>query len=248
MSLYDFPPLSWLITIANTAITTLTDLLVPLAGADSAALAVVLLTLGVRTLLLPVARSQLRAGRVRQKLAPRIAELRSRHGDDPTELNRRTMELYAAEGASPLGGCLPVLAQAPVLMAVYGLFVLPTIGGTPNPLLDHTWWGVPLDSALLAQVSSGAVAPVAAAIHLTLIVMIAAVALASRQLLPQPAVASPTTSGGPDLTTMTRVLSLMPLMTAAVAAVVPLAAALYLATTTLWTMGERLVLNRLLQE
>lgn len=247
MSFYDFPPLSWLITIADTAITTLNELLAPLAGADSAALAVVLLTVGVRTLLIPVARSQLKAGRVRQKLAPELAELRRRHGDDPAQLNRSTMELYAAEGASPLGGCLPVLAQAPVLMAVYGLFVLPTIGGAPNQLLDHTWLGVPLDSALFGQLTTGALTPIAAVIHLVIIVLIAAVALVSRRLLPQPELA-PQASGGPDLTRMSAVLGLLPLMTAVIAAVVPLAAALYLATTTVWTLGERLVLNRLLRD
>src|SRR5699024_5083271 len=53
-----------------------------------------------------------------------------------------------------------------------------------------------------------------------------------------------TPAGMPNMAGMTKMLSYLPFMTAVIAAVVPLAAALYLLTTTSWTLGERLVLNR----
>jgi YidC/Oxa1 family membrane protein insertase len=134
-------------------------------------------------------------------------------------------------------------------MAVYGLFILPTVDGHDNGLLARTLLGIPLGDGLVGLVSSGAVTWGSAAVFAGIMVVIAVVAQASRRLLTPPAV--PTSSGpsaGPDLSGLTRALSFLPFMTAVVAAFVPLAAALYLMTTTAWTLGERLVLMRILRD
>ncbi|HIT76753.1 MAG TPA: membrane protein insertase YidC [Candidatus Avipropionibacterium avicola] len=246
MNIYEFAPIRALITAADWLVTSLSDLLTPITGADSAAVAIVLLTLIVRCLLVPVGRSQVRASAVRQRLAPKIAVLKEKYGDDREALQKNLMQLYADEKASPMAGCLPVLAQMPVLMAVYGLFVVPTIGGQPNALLDHTLFGLPLGQGLLGQLQAGAFTPATAAVYAVILVVIAVVAQASRRLLaPQPAQPSPMAEPGmPDLSAMTKVLGFLPFMTVVFAAIVPLAAALYLMTTTVWTFTERLVLTR----
>lgn len=247
MNIYEFAPIKALIVAADWLVTGLSDLLTPLTGADSAALAIVLLTLIVRILLIPVGRSQVRATVVRQRLAPKIATLREKYGDDREALQKNLTQLYADEKASPMAGCLPVLAQMPVLMAVYGLFIVPTIGGQPNDLLSHTLFGLPLGQGLLGQIQAGTVTMTAVAVHAVILVVIAVVAQASRKLLnpqptPQP---TPTPQPGmPDLSGMTRMLGFLPFMTVVIAAFVPLAAALYLMTTTGWTFAERLVLTR----
>ena len=136
----------------------------------------------------------------------------------------------------------------PVLMAVYGLFILPTIDGHPNELLSHTFLGVPLDTGFVSQIGSGAVTLGSAGVFAAIIAVIAVVAQASRRLLmPPPAVAPQVREPGvPDLSGLTRVLTFMPFLTAVIAAFAPLAAAVYLMTTTVWTLGERVILNRLL--
>ncbi|QZY51531.1 YidC/Oxa1 family membrane protein insertase [Leucobacter tenebrionis] len=253
MSIYEFPPIKILINAAYWIVTSLSEILEPVAGAYSAAVAIIVLTVVIRAILVPVGRSQVKANVMRQRLAPQIAELRRRHQKNPEVLQRKTMELYAAEKASPFAGCLPVLAQTPVLMAVYGLFILPEIDGHPNELLSHTFFGVPLDAGFIGQIGAGTVSWGSAAVFLTIMVLIAVVAQASRRLLaqPQPETASQPQSqqpaGMPDLTGMMRVLSFMPFMTAVIAAFVPLAAGLYLLTTTAWTLGERLILTRIYQ-
>lgn len=257
MNIYEFAPIKALIAAASWLVNGISDLLEPLAGASSAALAVIVLTLLVRAILIPVGVSQVRAGITRERLAPRIAALRERYGKNPELLQRKTMELYAEEKASPFAGCLPVLAQMPVLMAVYGLFILPEIGGSPNGLLGHSLLGIPLGDSLAGQIGSGTLTLPHAAVFVGIMVVIAVVAQASRRLLmpaqpeqPTPAPARRSKPGEPampDLSGMMRAMSFMPFMTAVIAAFVLLAAALYLMTTTTWTLGERLVLGKVLR-
>lgn len=250
MNIYEFFPVNLLIEAAYWLVTTLSTILEPIAGVESAAAAIVLLTLSVRALLIPVGRSQLKASIARQRLAPQIAELRRRHRKNPELLQRKTMELYAREKASPFAGCLPVLAQTPVLMAVYGLFILPRIGGHANDLLTHTFLGVPLDASLAGQIGAGAMTGASAAVFATIMVLIAIVAYFSRRLLApaslSPEAALPQQEGAPNLAGLMRALSFLPFLTAVFAGFVPLAAALYLLTTVMWTLGERLILQRTL--
>ncbi|MBF0816135.1 membrane protein insertase YidC [Microbacterium paludicola] len=245
MNIYDLAPVQALLSAASWAVGQLSILVQPLVGEGaSAAVAVVLLTLLVRTALIPVGISQARAARTRRRLAPRLAELQRRHRRQPEILQRKVAELYASEKASPLQGCLPVLAQAPILLAVYGIFVHPRIGGAPNELLAHAVFGVGLGDSLVGGIVAGTASAASIAVFAVLIAVIAVVAQLSRRLqpveLPVGGAAAPGAEG------LVRVVSLLPFATAAIAAFVPLAAALYLAVTTAWTLGERLVLRRLL--
>ncbi|MCS5730897.1 YidC/Oxa1 family membrane protein insertase [Herbiconiux moechotypicola] len=253
MNIYDFGPIAAALDGASTVVTALTAWLTPWAGLNAAALAVVLVTIGVRLALVPVGVSQMRAQRMRVRLAPRLVELQKRHRRDPERLQRETMALYAEEKASPLAGCLPLLLQAPVLSLVYGLFVLPVIAGHPNALLGETLFGAPLGTSFVNAVVGGGDLPGVIA-GIVLLALLTAVALLSRRLsmrlappaaaAPAPAPAASGLAGAPALPTasLTRALSWAPLITVVFAAFVPLAASLYLAVTTSWTLAERTVL------
>jgi YidC/Oxa1 family membrane protein insertase len=54
-----------------------------------------------------------------RKLAPRLQALKERYGDDKQKLNQAMMDMYKTEKVNPLGGCLPVLVQIPVFIALY---------------------------------------------------------------------------------------------------------------------------------
>ncbi len=56
-----------------------------------------------------------------QSLAPKLNELREKYGKDPQRMNKETMKLYKEQGVNPLGGCLPMLLQMPLL---WGLFIV----------------------------------------------------------------------------------------------------------------------------
>src|SRR5699024_9085485 len=198
-------------------------------------------------MLIPVGVSQVKAGITRRRLAPKISELRSKHKDKPELMQQRLMELYKEENSSPLAGCLPVLAQMPVLMAVYGLFINSSIGGRTNELLGHTFLGLPLNTSFVKLLGAGDLTGTAITVYL--FPRIAVVAGFSRHLLTPTQPEAPAAAGSarsapdsptmPDLSGLTKTLSFMPFLTAIFALFVPLAAAVYLATTTSWTLGER---------
>lgn len=110
-------------------------------------LAIVLLTLLVKLVLHPLTRVQLRSMKAMQILAPQVEALRRKHQDDPRTLNQEMMALYRANHVSPLGGCLPMLVQLPVLWALFqllvrkGLFGDATVFGIPWMRLDEAPWG-----------------------------------------------------------------------------------------------------------
>ncbi|MBD3385791.1 membrane protein insertase YidC [candidate division KSB1 bacterium] len=56
-----------------------------------------------------------------QSLSPKLNELREKYGKDPQRMNKETMKLYKEQGVNPLGGCLPMLLQMPLL---WGLFIV----------------------------------------------------------------------------------------------------------------------------
>jgi YidC/Oxa1 family membrane protein insertase len=242
MDLYAFPPIAALLDGASAVLMGLAHLLEPLAGASSAAAAVVLLTLLVRAALIPVGISQAKAERTRARLAPELAELQRKHRTNPERLQRETMALYQAEGTTPFAGCLPLLVQAPVVGVVYALFILPTIAGHANALLAQTFVGVPLGSSLAGSIAAGTLTPAAFAVFATIVLGIALVGEVTRRVLKPLQATQPSPSQ--QQPRALRLLGVLQFVTAVVAVFVPLAAALYLLVTVAWTLAQRMLLRR----
>ncbi|NYF11137.1 YidC/Oxa1 family membrane protein insertase [Leifsonia sp. AK011] len=244
MNLYAFPPIAAALDAAHSAITWLIAALEPLVPAGAAGLAIVLVTVLIRTALIPASVSTVRGEIARRRLAPQIARLRKRYGKQPEMLQRKTMELYSNEKVSPFAGILPLLIQAPVLSLLYGLFVLTTIGGHANALLAETFLGVPLGTSLVSAIGTGG-DPAQIAVYAVLLLAIGVVAWFSRRAtasyLGESAVDTP-----PGMQRLSGIFSWLPFLTVVFAAIVPLAAAIYLAVTTTWTLVERQLLRRAL--
>ena len=240
MDLFSFPPVAAVLHAAYGALWWLAGILTPVAGAGAAAAAVVLVTLIVRAALIPVGISQAKAEQTRARLAPRLRDLQQRHRRDPERLQRETMKLYQDENASPLAGCLPLLAQAPVVGIIYALFLHTSIDGQANALLSETLWGVPLGTSAFGALTHGALDAPSALVLFAVVVLIAAVGELTRRLLRPPVVAD----ASPLATRMTSVAGVLQFATAVVALFVPLAAGLYLLVTVSWTLAQRIVLRR----
>ncbi|WP_030418392.1 YidC/Oxa1 family membrane protein insertase [Streptomyces sp. NRRL F-5065] len=226
----------------------LADLLQPLFGASAAAAAIVLFTALVRLLVHPLSRAAARGQKARTALAPRIAQLRRRHGKDPERFRRAVMELHAAEKVSPLSGCLPSLFQLPAFFLLYHLFSSTSVGGRPNGLLGHRLVDAPLGGRLADALSGGA-GPGAVLVYGVLLAVVAVVAafghrLARRAAADRPAPLADEGERVPGLGAVARVAPFTPYLTLVTVAVVPLAAALYVVTSTAWSTVERAVLHR----
>ena len=81
--------------------------------------AIILFTVIVRVLLHPLMRNQFRSMAKMQKLAPKIKKIQERFKDDREALQKQIMELYRQEKVNPLGGCLPLLLQFPILILLW---------------------------------------------------------------------------------------------------------------------------------
>ncbi|MFD5213286.1 YidC/Oxa1 family membrane protein insertase [Microbacterium sp. NPDC058345] len=239
MDIFAFPPLTLLLDGAYRALLSLSQLLEPLAGGASAALAVMLVTLLVRALLIPVGVSQAKAEQMRARLAPRLRELQKRHGKDAERLQRETLQLYRSENASPLAGCLPLLVQAAVVGILYTLFLRPEIAGHANELLAHDLLGAPLGTSLLSAIGGGIDLATGLVWGAVLLVILVVAEITRRFFRPQVPDEGPLAAPG-----MLGVLNALHYLTAAFAVIVPLAAALYLVVTVTWTLVQRVLLRR----
>ncbi|MEV6593665.1 YidC/Oxa1 family membrane protein insertase [Streptomyces acidicola] len=231
----------------------LADLLQPLFDASAAAAAIVLFTALVRLLVHPLSRAAARGQRARAALQPQIAELRKKHGKNPEKFQKALMELHTKEKVSPLSGCLPSLCQLPAFFLLYHLFSNTTIGGEANELLTHTLFAAPLGERWADALRDGGVFGAAGIVYVGLFVIVTGVAAFNFRRSKQMMASAPATAAGasgeqvPGLASVTKVMPFMSFLTLVTVAVVPLAAALYVVTSTTWSAVERAVLYRDMQ-
>jgi YidC/Oxa1 family membrane protein insertase len=245
MDLSTLPPIAVVLGGLQSLVTTLGVLVEPVAGESAAALGVVLLTLLVRLVLVPVGVSQVRAEIARRRLAPAIADL-TRRITDPEARSKALMALYASEKVSPLAGCLPTLAQAPVLTAVYSLFAHSQIAGHANTLLTHTLGGAALGANLFVTLGTGLSAVWPYPVLLVLLAIVVELSRRATLRFTGPATVATAGPGQEALPGTAGMLRWLPFVSVLFAAFAPLAAALYLVTSAAWTLGERTVLRRVL--
>ena len=81
--------------------------------------AILLLTVLIKLLFFKLTEAQYRSMARMRKLQPRIEQLKERYGDDRQRMSQAMMEMYKTEKVNPLGGCLPILVQIPIFIALY---------------------------------------------------------------------------------------------------------------------------------
>jgi len=91
---------------------------------------IILLTIIIRLLLLPSFHKQLKSQKAMADLQPKMNALKEKHKDDKEAHARATMELYKEHKINPLGACLPLLIQLPILIALYQVFIRSLNGST----------------------------------------------------------------------------------------------------------------------
>jgi len=82
----------------------------------------VLFSILIKILVYPLTKKSYQSTKEMQAIQPLVAELKEKHKKDPTKLNKATMALYKEHGVNPLGGCLPLLLQMPLLFALFQVF------------------------------------------------------------------------------------------------------------------------------
>lgn len=85
-------------------------------------LAIIALTVLIRSLLIPLTNPQLQSAQKMQELGPELENLKAKHKDDKQKLMQAQMELYKKHGINPAAGCLPQILQFVILISMYQVF------------------------------------------------------------------------------------------------------------------------------
>jgi YidC/Oxa1 family membrane protein insertase len=211
--------------LADQSIAGIAGLLTPAFGVSSAAVAIVVVTIAVRLLLLPVAYSRHRGEAIRTALASQAAAVREKYPAASKKLTIELTALYQSRIGRMLACYLPMVAQIPVLTGIYQAVVLPAVHGHATFAAGHALLG--------AHLLTAGAAPA----FLLVIAVIAAVAAVSVRVLRAPG-PRPTGFAG----ALARVIPFAPVV---MALFLPVAAGIYLAASTAWTVAETAALRTL---
>ncbi|MCB0164720.1 MAG: membrane protein insertase YidC [Anaerolineae bacterium] len=124
--------------------------------------AIILFTLLVRGATFPLNLQQIKSSKAMQALQPKLKELQEKHKGDREKLAQEQMRLYKEHGVNPLGGCLPMLVQMPIWIALYrsliqlssqgllteGFFWIPSLSGPVSTWGGGLGWLWPLPPAI----------------------------------------------------------------------------------------------------
>jgi YidC/Oxa1 family membrane protein insertase len=186
-------------------------------------LAIVGLTLLVRAAIVPITVRQFHAQRRLAEHAPELKRLRERHRDDPLKLREQTIAYYREHGINPLGAFLPLLLQIPIFISLYALMREDVGSG----VFEHA--GFLFIPDITAQAHG--------AVLVALVVAYACSQLASTL------VATRTLQGGQRGFAIA-----LPLLFIGVVARFPAGLLVYWITSSLWSLGQQLVLWRARRE
>ncbi len=228
-------------------------------------LAIILLTVAVRLLLLPLSIKQTRSMREMQRIQPEVKKIQTKYKGDRQKMNEELMGLYKEHGVNPFGGCLPVLMQFPVLIALYYVVRFPlkymgdAVAGSAladalriNPLDLNQFLGIRLDcsSQLVIKGVGSDTVEVACGTglisSLPYLVLVLAMGYTTYYQQKQMQKVTPTAGGdSPQAQQMQIMGKVMPLVLMVFSFTFPSGVVLYWLTTNLWTIAQqRMVLSR----
>ncbi|TYP75339.1 YidC/Oxa1 family membrane protein insertase [Paenibacillus methanolicus] len=121
-------------------------------------LAILLLTIIVRTLILPLTLKQYRSSKAMQAIQPELAKIKEKYKDNPQKQQEETMKLFQQNQVNPLAGCLPLFVQMPIFIALYNSIYW-------NPAIrDHSFLGIKMGIAVNEQAWYAYILPLLAAL------------------------------------------------------------------------------------
>jgi YidC/Oxa1 family membrane protein insertase len=154
-------------------------------------LAIIAFTIIVRVVLTPLMMQQVRSQKAMSALQPQLQDIQKKYAKDKEKLNQETMRLYKEAGVNPLGGCLPLLIQMPILGGLY-YALMNLVSTTPEFRAPFLW---------LPNLAEKEGPP-----YILIIIMVASQFLYQRIMTP------PTPTADPQQQATTRMMQFMPLL------------------------------------
>ena len=218
------------------------------------ALAIVFLTITIRTLLIPLFVKQIKSQRNMQILQPQIRELQKKYGHDRERMTQEQMKLWKETGTNPFASCLPLILQMPVFFALYRVLQQASVNGAEGArgflsgeqaelLQEAVLGGARIaDTFLNAGQTGGDALPTRILTMVLVVVMCATQFITQRQLMaknmPKEALE------GPFAQQQKILLYVLPFAFAVGGVFFPLGVLIYWTTTNFWTMGQQFYVIR----
>lgn len=227
-------------------------------------LAIILMTLVTRIILLPLSIKSTRSMREMQVIQPEIKRLQKKYKGDRQKLNTEMMALYKEHGVNPFGGCLPLLLQMPVFIALFQViqkpraYLLPWDDSALYRALDsastaldvHNFFGLRLDCSVtnawqgvrgpvanIEEVCGGS--PMEALPYLALILLMSGATYYQQR---QMTAARAGTPQDPQAQQMQTFMKIMPLILLVFGLGFPAGVVLYWVTTNAWTIVQQRIM------
>ncbi len=199
-------------------------------------MAIVILTVIIRLIFVPLSLKTLRSQRELARLQPKIKELQEKYKNDRPALSRATLELYKTHNVNPFSGCLPILIQLPVLIALYQAFRLGLEPNSLNSLYSFVSSPGTINNISLGLINLSQKSP-----------LLAVTAGALQFVQSKLAAVNTNPSGGQDITAamMSRqMLYFFPVMVIIISWNLPTGLVIYWVVTTLFSIFEQLLIKR----
>ncbi len=193
-------------------------------------IAIIALTVLIKVIFLPLSLKTLKSQKKMQEIQPKIKEIQEKFKDDKQAQGQAMMQLYKESNYNPLSGCLPLLIQLPILLAVYRVLINGINPETLNLLYSFISRPEAVDTVFLNFLDLAVRSPALAVIS------------GGLQFLQMRKMSKTTASGNDQAATMTRqMMYFFPVMIIVIAWNLPAGLVLYWTTTTLFSIFEQTV-------
>ena len=201
--------------------------------------AIILITIIFRLLILPITIRQMKTSYTMQKMQPKIKEIQEKYADDKTRQQEEMMKVYSEAKFNPLSGCLPMLLQMPIFMALFqvlrGLEDLIAGAGHPEYVLPAKFYTIIPDlSHSASQVFSFSAEGIIASLPYLVMLLIFSVSMLLPMLI--------TRNTERNALMMTGAMSIMMLF---LGWTTPAGVLLYWDTSSLIGIGQQFIINRM---
>jgi len=207
-------------------------------------LSIILLTVALRTIMIPLFVKQIKAQRAMTALSPHMKEIQKKYKDDRQKQSEEMMKLYKEHKTNPFSSCLPILVQSPFFFALYrilnGVAKNKPYGAIHGSLLSSAHqaklFGSPIAESFVSHTSTTSTK----ILTVVMIVLMSASQFITQKQLMTKGMPKMDSSNNTMLQQQKAMLYILPLIFALMGINVSIGVLIYWLTTNLWTMGQQL--------
>ncbi|MDO5682872.1 MAG: membrane protein insertase YidC [Propionibacteriaceae bacterium] len=227
------------------------NLFSPLFGPDSGltwTLSILVLTIVIRTLLIPLFVKQIRSSRNMMTLQPKVRELQKKYAHDREKLGQETMKMYKEEGVNPMASCFPLLLQMPIFFALFQVLNAAARGQVKGAFMTQELVDSMREATIFGANLAGTFLPMDSFGANQIVAMILILAMVASQFYVQLQLSAknmpPEAMTGPMAQQQKMMLYLFPVIFGIGGVAFPIGLLIYWTASNLWSMGQQFYVIR----